>query len=76
VGALRHIAWLDQKVGWSDEDSRYYLCLSGNTMVLYSFESELSTSKRFKKAVYTSAVRSLACKLLPFLAKDSLEHSC
>lgn len=39
----------------------------------YSFG--VTSSKRFRKATWTSSVKSLACKLLPFFAKANLEHS-
>lgn len=44
-----------------------------------SFEALVSPStspNRFMKALWTSSVRSLACRLRPFLTKASREHSC
>lgn len=48
--------------------------LSISSLSRYSFD--VGSPKTFRKAGATSSVKSLACKLRPFFANASLEHSC
>ena len=56
-----------------NEEFLYLALVLGSTGCHQSLDP--GPSKRLLNAVATSSVKSLACRLLPFFAKASLEHS-